>query len=80
MITKLIEDKTKLVSGGNCWEDWSRCSEWSSSLTDILWRNCNDHCIKDLHKPKGGKCVKTKNTCPELLDKSEMIYQCQCTN
>nr|QHI06026.1 mytimacin-6 [Haliotis diversicolor] len=58
-----------------CWETWSRCSGWSSSLTGILWKSCNDRC-KELGK-SGGKCVLRDASDCWMTDKA---YQCVCNN
>ena len=60
---------------GSCWDDWSRCSGWSSSMTGVLWKPCDSYC-----KSKGkavGNCREVPNTCA-LLPASVKVNQCQC--
>jgi len=63
------------VNGG-CFEDWSRCSKWSSGATGILWYSCNDRC-KELGK-SGGSCnlVESDGTC--FITKGKKISRCHC--
>jgi hypothetical protein len=58
---------------GDCYEDWSRCSGWSSWATDILWENCNDNCIGK--GKSGGSCVLKDSTCWFV---SGRVYFCKC--
>ncbi|XP_059164864.1 hydramacin-1-like [Physella acuta] len=58
---------------GDCYETWSRCSEWSNFLTGILWKNCNDRCIELGYRC--GNCVLVPSNCPLAT----MAYQCQCS-
>merc|ERR1712189_72185 len=30
---------------GPCWETWSRCTQWSSFGTGILFQSCQDRCV-----------------------------------
>uniref|UniRef100_A0A914URR2 Uncharacterized protein n=1 Tax=Plectus sambesii TaxID=2011161 RepID=A0A914URR2_9BILA len=53
---------------GDCYETWSRCSQWSSPATGVLWQSCKDHC------GGCGDCVLVPSKCP-ISDKA---YQCQC--
>ncbi|KAH9502872.1 Hydramacin-1 [Bulinus truncatus] len=57
---------------GDCWETWSRCSQWSSGATGILWLSCNGRCIQ-LGRA-GGNCNLVKSKCPIAPEP----YQCQC--
>ncbi|CAG5136284.1 unnamed protein product [Candidula unifasciata] len=57
----------------DCYNDWSRCSRWSSPLTGILWKNCDKRC-KQLGK-RSGKCVRVRARCPV----SKTVLQCQCS-
>ncbi|KAH9502865.1 hypothetical protein Btru_074669 [Bulinus truncatus] len=58
---------------GDCWDTWSRCSQWSSFATGILWHSCDERC-KQL-KRSGGNCVLSPTNCPIVSNKT---YQCQC--
>jgi hypothetical protein len=57
-----------------CWDDWSRCSGWSSWM-GFLWQNCTNRC-KELGKT-GGRCELKKNTCALLDTKTEVAF-CKC--
>ena len=57
---------------GDCYETWSRCSEWSSGGTGWLWSSCDDRC-KELGF-SGGSCVLVAARCS--IDGT--AYQCQC--
>nr|NP_001191629.1 neuromacin-like protein [Aplysia californica]A5GZY1.1 RecName: Full=Neuromacin-like protein; Flags: Precursor [Aplysia californica]ABF21076.1 theromacin [Aplysia californica] len=57
-----------------CWDEWSRCTGWSSAGTGVLWKSCDDQC-KKLGK-SGGECVLTPSTCP--FTRTDKAYQCQC--
>ena len=56
----------------SCWATWSRCSNWSSIATGVVWLGC-DTCCKCKGKA-GGSCVSKPSTC--LL--SSKTYQCVC--
>ncbi|BFZ18852.1 hypothetical protein BsWGS_21891 [Bradybaena similaris] len=51
----------------NCYDTWSRCSEWSSAGTGILWKTCDGIC-KEKGK-SGGHCEIRPSTCP-VTDKA----------
>lgn len=59
-----------------CWEDWSRCSEWSSAFSGILWQKCPQRCICAGHET--GTCVEVYNTC-SLLPTNYKVSQCRCS-
>ena len=50
------------------WNDWSRCSDWSSAGESVFWEECDDHC-KSIGKvygqcevyPCNSKYLKGKN-------------------
>ncbi|XP_059164875.1 hydramacin-1-like [Physella acuta] len=69
----VLETPVAGASLSDCYETWSRCSRWSSFLTGILWKSCDDRCKKDFKK-RGGRCVKVPSKCPT----SKKAYQCQC--
>ncbi|KAL3861899.1 hypothetical protein ACJMK2_007913 [Sinanodonta woodiana] len=57
----------------DCWDTWSRCTEWSSPGTGILWKSCENQC-----KSKGyatGTCKEVTSTCPL----TNTAKQCQCS-
>lgn len=56
----------------NCYDTWSKCSGWSSFLTNILWLDC-DRCCKCKGK-SSGSCV--ERTAPECFNIK--AYQCIC--
>ncbi|XP_052256130.1 neuromacin-like protein isoform X2 [Dreissena polymorpha] len=58
----------------DCYDQWSRCSTWSSALTGKAWATCDDQC-KSKGKD-GGTCVEVDATCPV----SKKALQCQCYN
>ncbi|CAG0892467.1 unnamed protein product [Darwinula stevensoni] len=55
---------TVMEAHGSCWDDWSRCSDWSSGLTGIAWQDCPTRC-----KCKGfagGSCEEKDSTLSHL--------------
>merc|ERR1711942_173558 len=62
-----------LSSIGPCWETWSRCTQWSSSGTGILWQSCQDRCVCKGYS--SGTCREVRSTCPL----SNRAWQCQCS-
>uniref|UniRef100_A0AC35FKA1 Theromacin n=1 Tax=Panagrolaimus sp. PS1159 TaxID=55785 RepID=A0AC35FKA1_9BILA len=60
----------------DCWNQWSRCSTWSSGANGILWDDCQNHC-KCLGYANGGICVEVPSIC--FLFKKALQCQCQGT-
>ncbi|CAG2106862.1 unnamed protein product [Medioppia subpectinata] len=65
------------ISSSSCWDDWSRCTGWSSAAGGILWKKCNERCV--CMNYKSGVCVEVSTTCAGLPS-STMVSQCQCKN
>ena len=57
---------------GDCYDTWSRCSEWSSWGTGWLWADCNERCNELGYS--GGNCVLVTAACST----DGTAYQCQC--
>lgn len=62
-------------SQGTCFDDWSRCTTWSSGFTGYLWQSCQDRCV--CLGREGGSCATVPNTC-SWLPEGSTIEQCQC--
>lgn len=58
-----------------CYDDWSRCTQWSSGFTGYLWQSCQDRCV--CMGRAGGNCQPVPNTC-SWLPQGSTIDQCQC--
>ena len=58
-----------------CWDDWSRCTGWSSGFGGILWNSCPERCACLGYET--GECKDVPNTC-SLLPSSVLVSQCQC--
>ncbi len=77
VITPTIADEeSSQQSVLGCFNDWSRCSQWSSALTGVFWKSCNDRCVKDKNKARG-ECVRVPNTC-RFRSRESTVLQCQC--
>ncbi len=59
----------------SCYEDWSRCSGWSSALTGIAWKSCADKCEQLGYR--SGDCILVNNNCWILPDETK-ISRCVC--
>ncbi|CAG2112711.1 unnamed protein product [Medioppia subpectinata] len=63
------------MSSSTCWDDWSRCTGWSSAFGGILWQKCNQRCVCLGYS--SGACVEAPTTCAGLRS-GTMVSQCQC--
>ena len=72
VMTSIITEGEAFVLG-DCYEEWSRCSGWSSAATGLLWKSCQNRCVELGHRT--GTCVLVDSRC--LSDKA---YQCQCSD
>uniref|UniRef100_A0A914PWU7 Uncharacterized protein n=1 Tax=Panagrolaimus davidi TaxID=227884 RepID=A0A914PWU7_9BILA len=68
-----LADESNANPISDCWNQWSRCTKWSSDGTGVLWQECGNHC-KSMGYAEGGSCVDVTSEC--FL--SETAYQCQC--
>lgn len=48
-----------------CYDAWSRCSDWSSAATGILWKTCADYCRKCKGKDGGSCQLRRRQKCGE---------------
>ncbi|CAF2934399.1 unnamed protein product [Rotaria sp. Silwood2] len=60
---------------GTCYQNWSRCTKWSSGFTGFLWQSCKDRCVCMGYA--SGNCKPVPNTC-SWLPRGNKIDQCQC--
>ncbi|PIO76669.1 hypothetical protein TELCIR_01265 [Teladorsagia circumcincta] len=56
----------------NCYDNWSRCTPQTSSMTGIMWKSCPEYCQKCKGQPMGS-CVRVYNK------HCSGGYQCHCS-
>ncbi|MBH1988816.1 MAG: hypothetical protein I8H75_04415 [Myxococcaceae bacterium] len=63
------------MTKADCFEDWSRCTAWSSGLGGYLWQTCPQrcHCLGY----DSGYCAEVPNTC-SYLPAGSTVSRCHC--
>ncbi|CAL1541439.1 unnamed protein product [Lymnaea stagnalis] len=73
-VSALMSQTAEANPIGDCYEAWSRCSQWSNFMSGkrFGWLTCSQKCQELGHQT--GVCVLTPSNCPIARE----AYQCQC--